>query len=174
MLDETRLVAPVLTNPTPFSPPNQSSIIIGAGPESPARDFENWLTRKTFEATRDCTPTPSNLAEAALLNGLLWRQAADRVVDLLANSVVDAARDRPSFGFCGVGPARRISLRDEIGQLLLQAVLLGQGKGLSFSHLIDHPALFPFVVQVTARDLMRNPNFRVQRQGDQSDLVELA
>ena len=73
-----------------------------------------------------------------------------------------------------IGPARRISLRDEIGQLLLQAVLLGQGKGLSFSHLIDHPALFPFVVQVTARDLMRNPNFRVQRQGDQSDLVELA
>jgi hypothetical protein len=56
----------------------------------------------------------------------------------------------------------------------LQAVLLGQGKGLPLSHLIDHPALFPFVVQVAARELMCNPVFRVQRQGDQSDFVELA
>ncbi len=73
-----------------------------------------------------------------------------------------------------VGPAYRISLGDDIGQLLLHAVLLAHGKGLPFSHLIDHPALFPFAIQVTARDLMRNPIFRVQRQGDQSDFVELA
>lgn len=73
-----------------------------------------------------------------------------------------------------VGPAHRISLGDDIGQLLLHAVLLGHGRGLPFSHLIDHPSLFPFAVQVTAQDLMRNPVFRVQRQGDQSDFVELA
>lgn len=72
-----------------------------------------------------------------------------------------------------VGPAHRMSLGDDIGQLLVHAVLLGHGKGLPLSHLIDHPALFPFAVQVTARDLMCNPVFRVQRQGDQSDFVEL-
>ena len=73
-----------------------------------------------------------------------------------------------------IGPAQRIRLGEDISQLLLHAVLLGHGKGLPFSHLIDHPALFPFAVQVTAQDLMRNPVYRVQRQGDQSDFVELA
>ncbi len=73
-----------------------------------------------------------------------------------------------------IGPSQRISLSDEVGQLLLRSVLLGRSKGLPLSHLIDHPSLFPFAVHVTARDLMTNPTFRVQRQGDQSDLVELA
>ena len=62
----------------------------------------------------------------------------------------------------------------EIGQLLLHAVLLGHGKGLPLSHLIDHPALFPFAMNVTAQELMINPMVRLQRQGDQSDFVELA
>lgn len=73
-----------------------------------------------------------------------------------------------------IGPPQRIEVGNEVGQVLVQSVLLGHGKGLPFSHLSDHPALFPFSVQVTARDLMRNPAFRVQRQGDQSDFVELA
>jgi hypothetical protein len=73
-----------------------------------------------------------------------------------------------------IGPARRADVNDEVGQLLLHSVLLSHGKGLPFFHLIDHPALFPFAVKVTARDLIRNPIFRVQRQGDQSDIVELA
>ncbi len=51
----------------------------------------------------------------------------------------------------------------------MHSVLLGRGNGLPFSHLIDHPALFPFAVHV-----MRNPILRVRRQGDQSDFVELA
>ena len=72
-----------------------------------------------------------------------------------------------------IGPAQRISINDEVGQLLVHSVLLGHGKGLPFSHLIDHPALFPFAVDLTVPDLMRNPIFRVQRQGDQSDFVEL-
>jgi hypothetical protein len=73
-----------------------------------------------------------------------------------------------------IGPVQRISISDEVGQLLVHSVLLGHGKGLPFSHLIDHPALFPFAVHVTARDLMRNLIFRVHRQGDQSDFIELA
>jgi hypothetical protein len=72
------------------------------------------------------------------------------------------------------GPDQRIHINEEVGQLLVHSVLLGHGKGLPFSHLIDHPSLFPFSVHLTLRDLMRNPIFRVQRQGDQSDFVELA
>ncbi len=72
-----------------------------------------------------------------------------------------------------IGPPQRVCINDDVGQLLLHSVLLGHGKGLPFSHLLDHPALFPFAVYATARDLTRNPIFRVQRQSDQSDFVEL-
>ena len=73
-----------------------------------------------------------------------------------------------------VGPPQRVRINDDVGQLLLHAVILGHGRGLSYPQLVDHPALFPFEVDAPARDLMRNPIFRVQRQGDQSDFVELA
>ena len=72
-----------------------------------------------------------------------------------------------------IGSVQRINISDEVGNLLAHAVLLSHGKGLPFSHLIDHPALFPFALHLTVRELMRNPTFRVQRQGDQSDFVEL-
>ena len=73
-----------------------------------------------------------------------------------------------------VGPPHRVRINDDVGQLLLHSVVLGHGRGLPFPQLVDHPALFPFALDVPARDLMRNPIFRVQRQGDQSDFVELA
>lgn len=72
-----------------------------------------------------------------------------------------------------IGPVQRLNISDEVGKLLIHAVLLSHGKGLRFSHLIDHPALFPFALNLTVPQLMRNPTFRVQRQGDQSDFVEL-
>jgi hypothetical protein len=73
-----------------------------------------------------------------------------------------------------IGPLRRIDAGNDLGQLLVHSVLLGHGNGLLFSNLADHPALFPFAVNLTPRDLMRSPSFRVQRQGDQSEFVELA
>jgi hypothetical protein len=72
-----------------------------------------------------------------------------------------------------VGPAQRVRLGEDVSQLLVHAVLLGQDKGSRFSQLMDHPALFPFTLHAGARTLIRNPVFRVQRQGDQSDFVEL-
>jgi hypothetical protein len=73
-----------------------------------------------------------------------------------------------------IGPPHRIDVGNEIGQLLIHSVLLGHGKGLLFSLLVNHPALFPFAVNLTSQDLIRSPYFKVQRQGDQSDFVELA
>ena len=72
-----------------------------------------------------------------------------------------------------IGPLQRLNINNEVGKLLFHAVLLSHGKGLTFSHLIDHPALFPFALNLTVPELMRDPAFRVQRQGDQSDFVEL-
>ena len=72
-----------------------------------------------------------------------------------------------------IGPVQRLNISNEVGKLLVHAVLLSHGKSLTFSHLIDHPALFPFALDLTMPDLMRDPTFQVQRQGDQSDFVEL-
>jgi hypothetical protein len=73
-----------------------------------------------------------------------------------------------------IGPRERVRINGDVGHLLLHSVVLGHGGGLPHPQLVDHPALFPFQVDVTARDLMRTPIFHVQRQGDQSDFVELA
>jgi hypothetical protein len=73
-----------------------------------------------------------------------------------------------------IAPPRRVRSNDQVAQLLLHSVVLGHGRGLPYPQLVDHPALFPFQVDVPVRDLMRNSVFRVQRQGDQSDFVELA
>jgi hypothetical protein len=73
-----------------------------------------------------------------------------------------------------VALAQLINVTDDVAHLLIHSVLLGYGRGLPFSHLLNHPALFPFALNITVRDLMRNPIFRVQWQGDQSNIVELA
>jgi hypothetical protein len=73
-----------------------------------------------------------------------------------------------------IGSSRRITVTGELGHLLVHAVLLCSGRGLPFSKLVEHPAVFPFSVHLTARELIASPVFRVQRQGDQQDLVELA
>jgi hypothetical protein len=72
-----------------------------------------------------------------------------------------------------IASGRRIDVNDSLGNLLIHAVLLCTGRGMPVSNLVGHPSLFPFVVHLTARDLLRNPAFRVQRQGDQIDLVNL-
>jgi hypothetical protein len=73
-----------------------------------------------------------------------------------------------------IGPPEPVRISRDVGQLLLHSVVLGHGGGLPYPQLVNHPALFPFRVDVPERDLMRNPIFHVQRQGDQSDFVELA
>lgn len=66
-----------------------------------------------------------------------------------------------------------IQVSEEIAELLVHGVMLSQGRGMSLSRLVSHPALFPFKLQVNPATLRKHPCFRVQRQGDQSDFVEL-
>ena len=66
------------------------------------------------------------------------------------------------------------SVPTQIAELLVHAVLLSHGHGLPLSQLDGHPALFPFDVRLNAASLRKSDCMRVQRQGDQSDLVELA
>jgi hypothetical protein len=67
-----------------------------------------------------------------------------------------------------------IQVSEEIAELLVHGVMLSLGRGMSLSHLVCHPAIFPFKLQLNAATLRMNPCLRVQRQGDQSDFVELA
>lgn len=73
-----------------------------------------------------------------------------------------------------VGTSKPILIDENVSQLLLHAVLLGEGKGLAFSQLLAHPALFPFKLNLSIRDLSASSEFHVHRQGDQSDFVEIA
>ena len=73
-----------------------------------------------------------------------------------------------------IAQSQRTSIEKNVGLLLLQAVLLSHGKGLPVTSLIDHPALFPFAIHLSGQNLAGDNRFRVQRQGDQSDFVELA
>jgi hypothetical protein len=66
-----------------------------------------------------------------------------------------------------------IAVSEEIGELLIQGVLLSQGRGMSLARLASHPGLFPFKLQVNAARLRKRSGIRLQRQGDQSDFVEL-
>jgi len=67
-----------------------------------------------------------------------------------------------------------IPLSEKIGDLLVHGVMLSQGRGMSLSQLANHPAVFPFELQLNAATLRKHPILRVHRQGDQSDFVELA
>ena len=66
-----------------------------------------------------------------------------------------------------------IQVSEEIAELLVHGAMLSQRRGMSLSQLVSHPAIFPFKLQVNAATLRKHPCFRVQRQGDQSDFVEL-
>lgn len=73
-----------------------------------------------------------------------------------------------------VAAANAIEISDELAELLVHGVLLSQGCGVPLSQLVSHPALFPFKMRLSVARLRNNRNFQVQRQGDQSDFVELA
>jgi hypothetical protein len=73
-----------------------------------------------------------------------------------------------------VGPVQRIDIGNDIGELLVHSILVGSGNGLQLARLVDHPAFFPFAIHLTAQDLAKSRAFRVQRQGDRSEYVELA
>lgn len=72
-----------------------------------------------------------------------------------------------------LGPVQRIGMDNDVSELLVHSILVGSGNGLQLARLVNHPALFPFSIHLTAQDLATSRTFRLQRQGDQSEHVEL-
>ena len=102
------------------------------------------------------------------------RSTLSRALQRVLRSMVQwgLLRDGPAKGLLVPLP-HRVPVPDEIGELLFQAVLLSHGRGMPLAQLRGHPALFPFDVRLSASSLRKNICLRVQRQGDQTDFVEL-
>ncbi len=69
---------------------------------------------------------------------------------------------------------RRRAVSPAVGTVLLEALLVdAEETSIPLDQLIGHPALFPFDVDVNASHVRRASQFRVHRQGLDSDFVEL-
>ena len=106
----------------------------------------------------------------------IWgdRSTLERAIQRVLRSLVQWGLLQPGQEHGSLmGLPQRIQVDQDVSQLLVHAILLGPSKALAFSQIIEHPALFPFRLNLSVRELIRNPNFHVQRQGDHSDFVEL-
>jgi hypothetical protein len=101
------------------------------------------------------------------------RSTLSRAIRRVLRSMVQWGVLRDTSKGTFIAPAKGIQVPDAIGELLLQAVLVSHGQGMPLSHLIRHPALFPFDIQVNAAALRKSGCIQLQRQGDQTDFVEL-
>jgi hypothetical protein len=102
------------------------------------------------------------------------RSTLPRAIQRVLRSMVQwrVLRDGPAKGTF-VAPTRRTAVPDQIGELLLQALLVSHGQGMPLSQVIGHPALFPFDIHLSAAALRKSGCILIQRQGDQTDFIEL-
>lgn len=69
---------------------------------------------------------------------------------------------------------RRRAVRPAVGAVLIEALLLDAEEAtISLNQLNGHPALFPFEVDINAGQVRGLSQFRVHRQGLDTDVVEL-
>jgi len=102
------------------------------------------------------------------------RSTLPRAIQRVLRSMVqwEALRDGPAKGTF-VAPTKRTAISDQIGELLLQAMLVSHGRGVPLSQLTGHPALFPFGIHLSATAMRKSGCVLIQRQGDQTDFIEL-
>jgi hypothetical protein len=103
------------------------------------------------------------------------RSTLPRAVQRVLRSMVQwgALRDGREKGTF-VPLARLITLSEASAELVIQAVLVNHGRGMGLSQATSHSALFPFDVRLNSYSVRKSHQFRVLRQGDQTDFLELA
>ena len=103
------------------------------------------------------------------------RSALQRAGQRVVRSMVQwgVLRDTGSHGVYEAAP-RRLKVSSTIGVLLIEALLVDAGDAaVQLGQLTAHPALFPFDLDVNGSHVRGASQFRVHRQGLDSDFVEL-
>lgn len=103
------------------------------------------------------------------------RSTLGRAGQRIVRSMVQwgALRDTKAHGVYQAVP-RRKAIGPAVGTLLIEALLVdAEETSAPLDQLIGHSAVFPFDVEVNAGHIRCAPQFRVHRQGLDSDFVEL-
>lgn len=104
------------------------------------------------------------------------RSTLERAAQRVVRSMVqwEVLRDVDSHGVFEAA-ARRRKVGSSVGLVLIEGLLVdADEEAVSLDQLTGHPALFPFDVDVNASHVRGASQFRVHRQGLDSDFVELA
>lgn len=103
------------------------------------------------------------------------RSTVERAAQRIVRSMIqwDVLRDTPTRGmYERARPPRKV--RPGIGTVLLEGLLVdAEEASIPFEQLVGHAALFPFEVDLNAGDIRGAVQFRVHREGLDSDFVEL-
>jgi hypothetical protein len=128
-------------------------------------------TGKLLGLNGDCTFTQ---VHRRMLERWGERSTLTRAVQRVLRSMVGwgALREGASAGDYQP-PPKRLLVAEATHPLLLEGLLHAVGHGLALDSLTGHPALFPFDLHLNPLALRRQPRFRVYRQGDQTDWVEV-
>lgn len=98
-------------------------------------------------------------------------RAAQRIVRSMIQWGV--LRDTETRGMYEAAPRPR-PVGPEIGALMLEAILVdAEEASIPFDQLVGHSALFPFGLRLNAGHMRTAPQFRVHRQGLDSDFIEI-
>jgi len=97
--------------------------------------------------------------------------AAQRIVRSMVQwGVLNDSEKRGNY----IGSLQSITAQGELAELLLEGILINQGKALTIDQTIQHPAFFPFDIKLRINRLRQSEQFDVHRQGMDTDVVELA
>jgi hypothetical protein len=103
------------------------------------------------------------------------RSTLERALQRIVRSMVQwgVLRDTATRGMYE-NATRRRPVGQAVGTVLIEALLVdAEEQSISFDQLIGHPATFPFDVALNASHVRGTAQFRVHRQGLDSDFVEL-
>ena len=110
-----------------------------------------------------------------LVGGWGERSTLERAAQRIVRSMVQwgVLRDTATRGMYEAVP-RRIRLRPAVGVVLIEALLVdAESSSLPLDQLTGHSAIFPFDLDLNASHVRAAPQFRLHRQGLDSDFVEL-
>jgi hypothetical protein len=102
------------------------------------------------------------------------RSTLNRATQRVVRSMVEwgALIDTEQRGVYSHEP-QQVILPVDLGMLLIEAILLHTGKMMPIEQIMEHPALFPFEMNLRMHELRRSARFGVHRQGLDVDVVGL-